>query len=92
MTSTHTPTPSINVALDKQLLIDDGKGEFLLAKEGALHISLNDAATVAEMREGLRKMLNVWDINAPRWLWQLDSFLDPISRDLASKEYPLRSK
>lgn len=84
MTRTHQPTTDKLVKLEVQMHAKDDAVVMQLATgDEGLQLHLKSPQAIEDMREGLRKMLNVWDINAPMWLWQLDAFLDPVARELS---------
>jgi hypothetical protein len=82
------------VKLEVQLLAKNDSVVMQLATgDEGLQLHLMSPQAIEDMRQGLRKMLNVWDIGAPRWLWQLDALLDPVARKLsddaqAAKGFP----
>lgn len=71
------------VKLGHHLICHDGVVDVRLAENSqALTIDLQSPEQVIELRDGLKRLLNTWDLGAPRWMWQLEALLDPVSREL----------
>lgn len=86
VTDTITPTPDVRATLAHHLICDGATVEIFLSKEGALQLQFTSPAAVNELRDALKRVLNVWDIGAPRWIWQLDAMLDPTAREITKVE------
>jgi hypothetical protein len=66
-------------------LVDTFEGfQMVLGANGnAFELQLETNQRIEELREVLNRALNSWDQDAPKWVWQLDAFLNAELRQVA---------
>lgn len=79
-------TPAVIVKLQHHMLSDNGEVEMLLGQDGSFQLQCKTSEASMQLCQALHRLLNVWDINAPRWIWQMDAMLDPVLRQIALDE------
>jgi len=79
-------TPALTVKLKHHLLSDNGEVEMLLAQDGSFQLQCKSSEATMQLCHALHRLLNVWDIEAPRWVWQMNAMLDPVLRQIALDE------
>jgi|GEM_PF-6568870 len=87
MTSIRVETPTVSLKASAHLVVEDYTVEMTLAdNDKGFQLQLLSKERVQEFSTALKRLLNVWDITAPRWLWQMDAILDEASRNIALAE------